>query len=40
MPDELLLGDWVLGGLALLIALGGLWMLAGGVSSMGDRQDR
>jgi hypothetical protein len=29
--------DWVLGGLALLILLGGLWMLFSGVGSMGDK---
>jgi len=28
--------DWVLGGLAIAILLGGLWLLLSGVSSMGD----
>jgi hypothetical protein len=29
--------DWILGGLALAIAVAGLWMLASGVRSMGDK---
>jgi len=28
--------DWVLGGLAIAILLGGLWLLLSGVSSMGE----
>jgi hypothetical protein len=29
--------DWVLGGLALVILLGGLWMLFSGVQHMGNK---
>ncbi len=29
--------DWILGGLALAIAVAGLWMLAGGIGSMGGK---
>lgn len=29
--------DWLLGGLAIAILLGGLWMLLSGVKSMGDK---
>jgi hypothetical protein len=29
--------DWILGGLALAIAVAGLWMLIGGVREMGDK---
>jgi len=29
--------DWILGGLALTIALSGLWMLVGGVLKMNDK---
>jgi hypothetical protein len=29
--------DWVLGGLALIILLGGLWMLFSGVQDMGNK---
>ena len=28
--------DWLLGGIAIVILLGGLWMLLDGVKSMGD----
>ena len=28
--------DWLLGSIALVILLGGLWMLLDGVKSMGD----
>jgi hypothetical protein len=35
---ELMPADMVLGGLAIAILLGGIWMLAGGVSSM-DKRD-
>ncbi|WP_375541565.1 NAD synthetase [Halomicronema sp. CCY15110] len=28
--------DWLLGGIALVILLGGLWLLLDGVKSMGD----
>ncbi len=28
--------DWLLGGVAIAILLGGLWMLLDGVKSMGD----
>lgn len=30
--------DWILGGLALSILLGGLWMLLGGVREMGKKE--
>jgi hypothetical protein len=29
--------DWMLGGLALLILIGGLWMLLSGVREMGGK---
>jgi len=28
--------DWLLGGIAIAILLGGLWMLLSGVSGLGD----
>ena len=34
-PNALL--DWILGGLALAIALSGLWMLVGGILKMNDK---
>jgi hypothetical protein len=29
--------DWLVGGIALCVLLGGLWMLLGGVRGMGDQ---
>ena len=29
--------DWILGSLALVIAIAGLWMLLSGVKEMGDK---
>ena len=30
--------DWVLGGIAIAILLGGLWMLAGGIREMNKEE--
>ncbi|NES80810.1 MAG: NAD synthetase [Moorea sp. SIO2B7] len=34
-PNNLM--DWILGGVALLVLLGGLWMLLSGVKEMGGK---